>query len=101
MRNGFAVTRVLRISSLILLCFFVSCSNPQAKATRFYHQGMKYYQEGKYAEAVLEFKNAVQINPKHAQAQLQLALSYLRLGGGMGNLRLAFDALVRATEADP
>jgi Tfp pilus assembly protein PilF len=44
------------------------------------------FQEQEFAKAIIEYKNAIQADSKHARGHYQLALSYLKTG----QPRLAF-----------
>ena len=51
-----------------------SCSrNPE----KYLASGDKYFKAGKYKEAILQYRNAVQLNPKLAKAHYQLAQAFL------------------------
>jgi len=90
----------------VVLPFFLvslgNCTQLSAEEKKAKHQerGMAYFEEGKYQEARIEFKNVVQLDPKDANAYHQLALIHLKLGG-MPYLRAAFGELSKAVELDP
>lgn len=54
----------------IVLCVFllVACSSPEEKKARFCQKGKTLLEQGDLAKARLEFKNAIQIDPKYAAA---------------------------------
>lgn len=60
-------------------------------------RGNSYMQEGKGEEAILEFKNALQIKPDSAEVYHPLAKALL----SRGKAREAFQALRKAVEKDP
>ncbi|MCL2790708.1 MAG: tetratricopeptide repeat protein [Desulfobulbus sp.] len=62
-----------------------------------YQKAMSYLQEQKDKEAIIELLNAIQIDPKYAQARYQLGLLYLK----KGDARQAFDELQRTATLDP
>src|SRR5438552_889281 len=71
------------------LCMFVLAwmlvgpaysADPRTKKAAYLEKAEAYSKDGKYAEAVIELKNAVQIDPNDAAAQYQLGLAYLQLG---------------------
>jgi len=80
----------------------MSCSftSNEDKKTKHHERGLAYFQQEKYQEALIEFKNVVQLDPKDADSHYRLALIYLKLGG-LPNLQAAFAELTRATELDP
>ena len=60
------------------ICFLVSLANctqlsAEEKKAKHQERGMAYFEEGKYQEALIEFKNVVQLDPKDAKAYHQLA----------------------------
>ena len=69
-------------------------------------KGLAYMAERKYPAAVLEFKNAVQLDPNDAQAHYQLGLAHLQMTaehrdrGALTDLRAAFRALNRSVQLD-
>ena len=72
----------------------------EEKKAKHYERGMAYFNEEKYREALIEFKNIIQLDPKDAKAYHQLALIHLKLGG-MPDLRADFGELSKAVEIDP
>ena len=93
-------------SILLVLPFFVlilgNCSqvSPEEKKAKHYEQGMVYFEQGQYKEALIEFKNVVQIAPDDAQGHYQLALTHLKLGGTT-DLQSAFGELTKTVNLDP
>jgi len=55
-------------------------ADPRAKKAAYIEKADAYSKDSKYAEAVIELKNAVQIDPNDAVAQYKLGLAYLQLG---------------------
>jgi tetratricopeptide (TPR) repeat protein len=55
-------------------------ADPRTKKAAYIGKADAYSKDGKYAEAVIELKNAVQIDPNDAVAQYKLGLAYLQLG---------------------
>ena len=60
-------------------------------------RGKEYSAQGDFVGAGLEFKNAIQIDPKFAEAYHQLGLSQL----SRTDIRGAYGSLSKATELDP
>ncbi len=69
-----------------LLAIFILLSGCSEKLSpdAYVEQGEKYHAEGELGSAVIEYKNALQSNPDHAQARWGLALVYLDMGDGSG-----------------
>ena len=61
---------------LILAAGFalVGCSPPEERAAAYLAQAQQFFDAGDYDRAKLEAKNAVQVEPKNAQARYLLAL---------------------------
>lgn len=77
--------RTLPLSFLMILLMIgggFSCTEYRAK--NHYEKGLTAIEEGKYSEAVIEFKNAVALDPNNTDALYQLGLAYLKLGGSYG-----------------
>lgn len=75
-----------------------ACSlSPQAQMQKYMSNGAKYATEGKPREAVIQFRNAVELDPKSAAAHYQLARTYL----GLNNTEGAFKQLKEVAALDP
>ena len=63
---------------LICLCFLfvamISCSK-EAKKERHWGRGEKYFAENKFKEAIIEYKNVLQIDPADVKARYKLGLA--------------------------
>jgi tetratricopeptide (TPR) repeat protein len=90
-----------KLARLVLLIFLVlliaGCSSQEDKKENYFKSALSYIEEGKQTEAILELKNAIQIDPKYAEARYQLGLLYLK----EQQPREAFQELVRVTDLDP
>jgi tetratricopeptide (TPR) repeat protein len=60
----------------IALAFAVACGAEQSRLEAHLERASAYREEGRYTEAVLEYKNALQIDPNRAAAHYGLARSY-------------------------
>ena len=75
-----------------------SCSSdPNTRKLSYLHQGEKYAKTGRYQEAVIEFRNSVEIDPRFAQAHYELGHAYLALKKN----EQAYHELNEATALDP
>ena len=72
-------------------------SDPNAQKLKYLSSGDKLYKAGKYQEAVIQFRNAVQLDPKSGEARYQLGLTYL----GLNNPEAAFKELTEAVALQP
>ncbi len=68
---------LLLISVIGLLIGLTGCSRD---AQRHYELGKWYHEKGLINEAILEYKNAVRLNPDFYQAHHSLALAYTKKG---------------------
>ncbi|HEX6623847.1 MAG TPA: tetratricopeptide repeat protein [Pyrinomonadaceae bacterium] len=93
--------RSVRALLLVLIALFAasaaSCTNPETAKANHVSRGEAYLKERKWQEAVLEFRNAVQIDDKLAAAHWGLAQAYEQLGRGVE----ALEALQKTVEFDP
>ena len=87
------------VCSVVFLAFFLAVSgcSKEAKMERHWKKGEQYFSENKPREAVLEYKNVLQLDPKHAKAHYKLGLTYLR----MGMIREAYAEMSKTVELDP
>ena len=89
--------RLLLLCSL-LLALLTGCSrDPNVRKQKYYDSGEKYFAEGKYREAAIQYANATQIDGRFAQAHYKLSQAYLKLG----DTNRAFQELSRTVELAP
>src|SRR5438477_7079391 len=95
-----ALASVLILAGLL---FSTGCStldrfrSAESKKNRALAAGKKYMDEKKYAEAKIEYMNAVKIDPKSAEAQYQLGLAAF----AVHEYPRAYRAFGAAVAADP
>src|SRR5262245_58211481 len=75
----------------------MACSSPDVQKHRHFERGNVYAAEKRDDFAVIEYANAVRIDPKFGEARLKLAETYER----MNNLAAAAPEYVRAADALP
>ncbi|MFN0120281.1 MAG: tetratricopeptide repeat protein [Blastocatellia bacterium] len=93
-----ASRRLLPLLLLLLLASATACKkDPNAEKQAFYTQGMAYLKEKKVQEARIEFRNALLIDKKYADAWAGLGETELLVN----NIRQAFDAFAAVTDLDP
>src|SRR6266404_5698697 len=84
-RNGeFAMKRSSLFRLLLVLgclaVFLTACSrDPNVQKQKYFESGQRFFAKGKYREAVIEFRNATQVDPAFAAAHYQLSQSYVKL----------------------
>ncbi len=83
---------------LLFTSLMAACStSPEEKKTAHYQKGMEYINAGEHRFAAVEFRNAVEIDPRFAEARYQLGLAYLKTERPGEALR----ELERAASLDP
>jgi len=89
----------LQLSFLLLTAaLFSACSpNPNVRKQKYFESGEKYFAQGKYHEAAIQYANAIRVDPRFAQAHYQLSQTFLRLGDG----NRAFQELTRTVDLAP
>lgn len=97
-----ANTKPLRVAMLFstMLATLVVCSCIRTSAQKyanFFGAGTAQLNKHDYARAVLDFRSAIQVNPKSADAYYQLALAYL----GAGNMQNGVKCLWKALQLNP
>src|SRR5882762_2298844 len=98
----FVMTRssLLRLVVLIgsVAVLLSGCSrDPNVRKQKYFESGQRYFAEGKYREAVIQFRNATQVDGTFADAHYQLAQSYLKLQ----DFTHAYSELGRTLELQP
>ena len=95
------MTPASRASFLVLLLvsnFAAGCSrDPEAKKQQFLASGNKYFEQQNFAAAVIQYRNAVQIDGRFGAARLGLARAHEKAGAP----HLAFQEYVRAADLLP
>ena len=87
-----------RVCSLIALALLLAgCSSPEEQKQQHFERGNQYVAEKRDDFAVIEYANAVRIDPKFGEARLKLAETYER----MNNIQAAFPEYIRAADALP
>lgn len=88
----------LVISSLALAAAVTACrENPEVRKQRYVESGDKFAASSNHAEAVIEYRNAVNVDPRFGEARLKLAKEYTQIG----DLRNALAEYVRAADLMP
>ena len=86
------------VTLLVLVILLSGCTqSPEAKSAKFVEAGKQLLQKNDARRAVLEFRNAVRVTPKNADAHYQLALALM----AAGDLRSGFASLNKALELNP
>ena len=64
---------LLKLFLLAFVALILSCSGGEDRKISYIEKGDRLYEEGNYEKAQLEYKNALQIDPKDATAHFKLA----------------------------
>src|SRR5690349_5770974 len=95
MRNRFPVLLVL---AALLVCFSTACTrDPKLRKQKYMDSGAAYMKGNKYREAIIEYANAVKIDPSDANSHYALAQAYMKAQIWNG----AFAELSRTVEIQP
>jgi tetratricopeptide (TPR) repeat protein len=89
--------RTVRLLTVVLIALLalVSCSrDPNVAKKRYVESGNKFFERGKYKEAIIMYKDALQKDMRYGTAYYRLALAQMKLG----QLGLAVQALRRSIE---
>src|SRR5215475_14146570 len=82
----------------VLLPILSGCQrDPNVRKQKYFESGQRYFQEGKYPEAAIQFQNAVQIDKDFTEGHSQLAQCFLR----QGRWGEAYRELVATVQLDP
>ena len=81
---------------LVVSLLATGCSGPEEKKMKFFNKGMALYEAGDLVKANLEFKNALQVDPKFARAYEMLG----RIAYDKRNWKGAYKRLSQAVSLD-
>jgi tetratricopeptide (TPR) repeat protein len=92
-----AVVRLVLVGFLIPALFTGCTRDPNVRKQKFLESGNGYRDKGKFREAVIQYSNAIQVDPRFAEAHYQLGETYLKLG----DVRRGYEELTRAIDLVP
>ena len=90
------VAKWLLLTSFVVL-IFTGCASDEEKKQSHMEKGNAYFEKADYKSAVIEYKNAIKIDPKYRPAYEGLAETNVKLG----DLQGAFRAYAAVAELDP
>ncbi len=68
-------------AAVLVPALFAACAaDPNARKQEHFLRATRYFEAAQYRQAIIEYRNAVQIDPMFGMARLKLAESYARLG---------------------
>ena len=82
--------------SIFCVIILASCSSPEEKKERYYLKAMEYIKQNDQKSAIIELRNAIQLDAAYADARYQLGLLYL----DKREPHNAFRELLRAADLD-
>ncbi|MGE4293818.1 MAG: tetratricopeptide repeat protein [Desulfovibrio sp.] len=80
----------------MLLIVLAGCGSPEERRDEFYKSAQSLYDEGRYAEAKVQVRNAIKVDPEYGQAELLLGKINVKLE----DWRSAFGNFTHALEKD-
>jgi tetratricopeptide (TPR) repeat protein len=91
--------RISVIASIAIFAMLVQgCTrDPNVRKAKYLASGKKYVAQGKEKEAIIQFSNAVKIDPHYAAAHFELAKAYLKTGSGLSG----YTELRHTVDLDP
>src|SRR5436305_5784934 len=98
--------RSIRLTAVLVaaLLALVSCSrDPNVAKKHYLDIGNKYFNNGKYKEAVIMYRNALQKDLRYGPAHYHLALTYLKLQqvqGAVQEFRRSIELLKASNSPD-
>lgn len=92
------INKLAKLFILILgVNLIASCSTPDKDKVEYYQSALEYVQKNEPKAAILQLRNALQIDAKYGKAHYQLGLLYLE----GKQPRKAFQSLLRAADLEP
>ncbi len=76
------VVIVLALTMQVVLTLSIGCTQEtmESKKARHKERATQYFEKGDYREAIIEFKNVIQLDPVDADAHYRQGLSHMKLG---------------------
>ena len=78
MRNRYIISMATVLMAVLLVSATGCKGNPEKAKKKYLDSGLSYVDKKQYDAAVIQFKKALQVDPKYAEAHYQLGLAYLR-----------------------
>src|SRR5271165_5884972 len=101
MRNRYVISIATALLAVLLVGATGCKSNPEKAKKKYLESGLSYVDKKQYDAAVIQFKKALQVDPKYAEAHYQLGLAYLHQGNDKQHVVSGYQELHQATELDP
>ncbi len=76
------------VAVCVLGALLTGCSrDPNVRKQKYLESGQRYYDKGQYAEAAIQFQNAIQVDSRFAEAHYKLARTAMKLQQWQGALQ--------------
>ncbi len=72
--------RAFTIATLLCAIGLLGCQDPAEKLAEHLERGKQFAADGRYTEAVIEYRNALAVDPTHADTHWAMALAYRDAG---------------------
>ena len=90
--------RSVPVACIAVVCAIASaCASPEQIKVRAFESGNRYFAEKKYAEAIVEYRNAIRADPRFGEARFKLAEAYVLTGDTVA----AYSEQIRAADLLP
>src|SRR5579875_2291183 len=99
MSSNHRMNRFSAVAPLTILALLAQgCTrDPNVRKLKYLNSGKAYAAQGKDKEAIIQFSNAIKIDPHYADAHFELAKAYLKTRVPLG----AYTELLRTVQYDP
>ncbi len=94
------LTKAALIGMGLALLISAGCASPEEKIARHQAEGDRYMEEEQYRQAVIEYRNVIQLNPQSSTAHTRLGTALLKMGSA-GNVKGAFVSFSQAVKLEP
>ncbi len=89
---------LVAVAASVVLMTAVGCSkDPEVEKQQYFASGNALFEQGKFADAVVEYRNALKADPKFGEARFKLAEALVRTG----DARRAGQEYIRASDLLP
>src|SRR5829696_2796013 len=86
-----------RLAAVLCVLLAIACTNGETAKRQFLENGMQFAAEKKFDEAIVEYRNAIRIDGRFAEARWRMAQAYEETE----NFRGALQEYVRAADLLP
>src|SRR5882724_1692741 len=98
MKRRWLLSRWVTLSLLAPLILLGSCKrDPNLRKQKYLESGERYFKVAKYREAVIQFSNALQVDPRFVEGHYQLAQAYIKLQ----DWNMAYEQLEKTVKLRP